>query len=265
MELQLDHIVHFIHPHPNEAVNVWKELGYHAVIGGSHENWGTFNSLLYVGDAYIEYLAIENTPIASISDNPLISQLMQDLPNGEGISQICFRTSDINNVKKQLEERGCQTYSIFNGSRKRQDGQIIKWKMLFIKDNTSLPNPFFIEWAQTNESRMKELEALNFLDRRLVEHKIQTIQIAVNNCEETANKWAELFNFSIIGISTEAQTATKKAKIQGAGVEILFCQPLNEENTLHNKLNQRGERPFEIQFKPTLDCGPITIFGSDYK
>ncbi|WP_419394041.1 VOC family protein [Cytobacillus praedii] len=264
MNLELDHIVHFIKEHPNVAVEKWKNQGYHAVMGGSHEKWGTFNSLLYVGNAYIEYLTIENQEIAADSDNPLISQLVHDLSKGEGIGQICFRTDNMVHLKTQLENKGCQTYPIFNGSRTRQNGLIIKWKMLFIKDSSSLPYPFFIEWEQEDSVRMNDLNSNGYLDERLAKHSIQSIKVAVNDCESTARDWANLFDFTIIGIQLDEHSSVKKAILQGNSFEIHFCQPHSENSSMHNILSKRGERPFEITFDPVLDKTSFTLFEGKY-
>lgn len=265
MNLALDHIVHFIQHHPNAAVEEWEKLGFHAVMGGSHENWGTFNSLLYVGESYIEYLAIENIAIAAKSDNPLISQFVKDLPNGEGIGQICFRTNNMLQLKEVLEAKGCKTYPIFNGSRKRQDGTMIKWKMLFIKDQSSLPYPFFIEWEQENSIRMKDLKALGYLDERLMEHSIHSIYVAVNDCEFAARDWANLFHFVLTDIHIDEQLALKKAILKGKSFEIHFCQPLHEESSISKILAKRGERPFKINFEPSLEVESISLFSVKYK
>lgn len=264
MKLALDHIVHFIQQHPKVAVEVWKKHGYHAVMGGRHEKWGTYNSLLYVGEAYIEYLAIENINIAAQSDNPLIIQFVNDFTSGEGLGQICFRTSNIHELKEQLEKKGCQTYPIFNGSRKRQDGSMIKWKMLFIKDSSSLPNPFFIEWQQEDSVRMKELKELGYLDDRLGKHSIHSIKVAVNDCEAAAKDWERLFHFTLNGIYIDEHSSMKKAILKAESFEIHFCQPLNEESFIHNILRKRGERPFEINFAPNLVPSSFCLFSGIY-
>lgn len=264
MNLALDHIVHFIKEHPNVAVEKWKMRGFHAVMGGSHEKWGTYNSLLYVGEAYIEYLTIENTEIAAKSANPLILQLVRDLTNGEGFGQICFRTNNMVDLKEQIENKGYQTYPIFNGSRKKQDGSIIRWKMLFIKDSSSLPYPFFIEWEQEDSARMKDLKDLGYLDESLTKHSIHFIQVAVNDCESAARDWANIFDCTLPDIHMDEHSSVKKAVLKGETFEIHFCQPHSEDSPIHNILCKRGERPFEIHFDPVLDTKSFTLFGSQY-
>ncbi|QED47875.1 VOC family protein [Cytobacillus dafuensis] len=265
MDLQLDHLVHFISDHPNKAVMEWKKLGYKAVMGGSHESWGTFNSLLYSSTSYIEFIAVENQTIAEQSDNPLIKQLITDLKNRDGIGQICFRTKDLVMMKEQLNKKGITTFPIFPGSRKRQDGSMIRWKMLFIKEKASFPFPFFIEWEQNDEDRFIELKALSVTDKKLENHSVKSVFIACYNAEKTAMEWTRLFDFPIINNNFVVNFSTKSIVLQCGSTELIFCESLNQEGIIHETLKSRGERPFFIQFQPMLFEKPISVFHSHYQ
>ncbi|WP_026583059.1 VOC family protein [Bacillus sp. J33] len=263
MEIKLDHIVHFVNGHPSEAVIAWKSHGFNAVMGGSHEKWGTYNSLLYIGHSYLEFLSIEAAKIAFQSDNPLIRQLAQELQKGEGIGQICFRTDNILQLKKDLEDKGCETYPIFHGSRKRKDGSIIKWKMLFIKDNPDYKYPFFIDWEKEDEIRFQELKQLGLLDKRLENARIHSIYIASEDSEKTAKEWTKLFPFIIKGTSGTVEQAERRTAIFAGSAQIIFCQPLTESSLAAAVLKTRGEKPFKIQIAPSLE-NELNIFGSNY-
>lgn len=265
MDLQLDHIVHFLSDHPNKAIMEWKKLGYKAVMGGSHESWGTFNSLLYSSISYIEFLAVENQTIAEQSDNPLIIQLITDLRNGDGIGQICFRTKDIVMLKEQLKNKGITTFPIFHGCRKRHDGSMIRWKMLFMKEKASLPFPLFIEWEQMDEDRFEELKVLGMTDKKLENHSVKSIFIACYNAEKTAKEWTRLFDFPIINNNFVVNFSTKSIVLQCGSLELVFCESLSQEGVIHETLKSRGERPFFIQFQPMLFDKPTSLFHSYYQ
>ena len=55
--MKLDHVVYFTGKELNRIVEEQRSQGRHAVIGGRHEQWGTHNALLYVKNAYVEWLA----------------------------------------------------------------------------------------------------------------------------------------------------------------------------------------------------------------
>jgi hypothetical protein len=263
MELKLDHIVHFIKGHPAKAVNAWKNHGYHAAMGGSHEKWGTYNSLLYIGHAYLEFLSVEIKEIAGQTDNPLITQLTQDLQNGEGVGQICFRTNNIRELQRELENKGCVTHPIFKGSRKREDGSTISWSMLFIKNNPQHFYPFFIDWGMEDDIRFQELKRLGMLDDKLEDASVQAIFIAAEDSEKSAKEWTKLFPFKIRDTYKTSYQREKRTSIQAGSTEIFFCQPLNEESEASAVLKTRGEKPFAIQFAPSLEK-EVNLFGSSY-
>ncbi|MDZ5471637.1 VOC family protein [Bacillus sp. 31A1R] len=254
MGLELDHIVHFIKSHPSEAIREWEELGYKAVMGGRHELWGTYNSLLYMGSSYIEYLAIEKIEIASQSNNPLIKQLVRDIGKGEGFGQICFRTTNMNQLQSELQRLGYSTSS-FEGSRKRSDNQMIRWKMLFILEESSLPYPFFIEWEQNNEDRLNDLSNLGFLTEKLKTTDVNSIQILVNDVKSTVNEWSALLKAPITLLDD------KKGVIQLGHTELLFSR--QENNELQTLLKEN--RPYLVTFSPSLLENPLTLFGATYK
>lgn len=264
MDIKLDHIVHFLNRHPIDAVHEWKKLGYHAVMGGSHEYWGTFNSLMYLSSAYIEFLAIENESIANHSNNLLISQLVKDLKNGEGIGQICFRTTNIEVIKQQLENNGYQTFPIFNGSRKRQDGKTIAWKMLFINEGSMLPYPFFIEWEQDDIERYNDLRNVGMIDSRLETYTIQTIYYAAQDCERVAKEWSQIFALPISEFIQDSNLNVKAMRVKIDSTEILFCEPLEKKGIVYDTLKTRGERPFQIITSPQLQKESFSLFGSCY-
>lgn len=157
--LWLDHIVHFTEEQPGEIVSKLTAIGFNAVVGGSHEQWGTTNALLYTKDSYIEFLAVEHQDVVQQSDHPLILHLKNDLPNGSGFGTICLRTDNINKLKEQLVADGLQTSEIYKAQRKTASGSVRKWKMLFISEKISeeLPTPFFIEWEEEDERRRESL------------------------------------------------------------------------------------------------------------
>lgn len=263
MNLALDHLVHFIKAEPSEAVEKWGNMGYKAVLGGSHENWGTYNSLLYIGQTYIEFLSIESNQIAAAAENPLIKQLTDELPLGEGIGQLCFRTSNIENLKAELMRKGFETLPIFEGSRKKQDGSRLSWKMLFFKENPHYKYPFFIDWGVEDDRRFEELRHLGFIDENLENKKIEEVFIASNDCEDSAESWKAIMPIFMDEVYISSNGKEKRASIGIGSVKLTFCQPLQDEGRALEVLEKRGEKPFAVQFSPGLEK-EINLFKAVY-
>ncbi|EIJ78172.1 hypothetical protein PB1_11449 [Bacillus methanolicus PB1] len=262
MKLEIDHVVHFLNRHPLEAVKLLKNHGYHAVMGGRHENWGTHNSLFYNGLSYVEFLAIEDRQKANEADNPLVQQLISDIGRGEGVGQICLRTNNISVLQSTIWKRGFKTSGIFNGSRKREDGSVIRWKMLFIIEKTLLPFPFFIEWEQTDEERFHDLKKLQMITDDQENRSIKSVTYTVHNAEKAAKEWSKLFDVPIHYLK-DAKDIT--ASIQVGALEIVFVQPATKESDLYKVLHQRGDRPLLVTFEPILRKQGFELFGTRYQ
>ncbi|WP_307471112.1 VOC family protein [Cytobacillus purgationiresistens] len=257
MNLTLDHIVHFIKDNPSKAVDELQRQGFKAVVGGSHEQWGSYNSLLYLHSSYIEFLAVEEESIAARSNNPLISQLVSDLSDGEGIGQLCFRTDAIEELSKSFQTKGFEPLPIFNGSRKRKDGVTIHWKMLFLKNTGDVPFPFFIQWEQDDECRYAEFKEQGLLDEKLLETKVDSLYFAVENKQVPTEAWAKLFNVAV-------EIDSNEARIRVGELNIIFKEPSEGNTLVADTLSNRRECPFAVKLHPPLNNGELHLFGSFY-
>lgn len=161
INIKLDHVVYFTKKSPKEIVDIQQKLGHHAVVGGSHEKWGTCNALMYISNAYVEWLSVERLEVAKKASHPLTDLLLYDLENGDGWGTICLSVNDIDQFNLDLRKMGFKTSGILDAERKTPEGKVRKWKMLFINQSTmdELPMPFFIQWEQEENERLAELRA----------------------------------------------------------------------------------------------------------
>ncbi len=157
--MKLDHVVYFTEKEPAQMVAEQQEVGRHAVVGGRHEKWGTHNALLYAKNAYVEWLSVEKMEIAEKVDHPLTKLLLHDLEQGDGWGTICLSVDGIEQFNEEVENKGFCTSGVLDAQRRTADGQLRKWKMLFVDQPVSneLPYPFFIEWEESEETRFSML------------------------------------------------------------------------------------------------------------
>ncbi|MDX1805752.1 MAG: VOC family protein [Paenisporosarcina sp.] len=192
--VELDHVVYFSEKSPE--VNVQEHKG--TTIGGKHKNWGTFNALTYTQNSYIEYLSVEHKDIAKRANHPLTNLLLHDLERGEGWGTICFRTDNILALNDRLTNEGWVTSGVLNAERETSSGFIRKWKMLFIQQDVSneLPYPFFIEWEEPFEERMKSLREEGTITSENDKLVISICEFAVSNPKKSVEEWGHLLNLS---------------------------------------------------------------------
>ncbi|WP_010282914.1 VOC family protein [Bacillus timonensis] len=165
MDIRFDHVVHYVND-PHQAMAAFQLLGFHTVNGGNHDIWGTYNTLCYFKSlTYIEWIGINNLEITKEGNHPFSRHLYKDYQLEEGLSQIAFRTSSIKTVQKVLTEKGIKTLGPFPGSRKRPDGTLLEWSMLFV-DHIH-PMPFFIEWGEDEKKGNTNLFQKEFMSLTL--------------------------------------------------------------------------------------------------
>ncbi|MFJ7972228.1 VOC family protein [Psychrobacillus sp. NPDC096389] len=194
--MYLDHIVHHVTKTPSQVATDWKEKGLHAVIGGQHTNWGTYNALLYTKTSYIEWLALEHKEIAESANHPLIDLMLHDLKTAPGFGTICIRTTSIDELYKQLEAKGIETSGVLHAERKTTSGLVRKWKMLFVKEEISdaLPTPFFIEWEENDQDRYQALQNDGTINQSNLQLGISACEFHVRDPKEIMNKWKRYFD-----------------------------------------------------------------------
>jgi hypothetical protein len=190
--VELDHVVYFSEKSPE--VNVQEHKG--TTIGGKHKNWGTFNALTYTKNSYIEYLSVEHMDIAKRANYPLTNPLLHDLERGEAWGTICFRTDNILAFNDRLNNEGWVTSGVLDAERETSSGFIRKWKMLFIEQEVSdeLPYPFFIEWEEPFEERMKSLKEEGTISSENDKLIISICEFAVSNPKKSVEEWGHLLN-----------------------------------------------------------------------
>ncbi|MFT4415234.1 VOC family protein [Fredinandcohnia humi] len=255
MKLLFDHLVHFVE-NPDVAMTAFANLGFHTSKGGRHENWGTENTLCYFRNLqYIEWIGIDRIEVARNAKHPFSDHLLLDNQRGEGLSQIAFRTNSIENLQEELSHLGIRTVGPFPGARKRPDGSLLEWSMLFIE--SELPVPFYIQWGEEDAVREKGMLEKNMPPFN--PNEISFIGYAVENPTKVANLWAKLLNVDVrdtdmVILGIESKGVCKKVHFHG--LDIYFCN-------LPDRIKMRGERPFAVGIQPNEQRW-LTLNGASY-
>ncbi|MGZ4159706.1 MAG: VOC family protein [Neobacillus sp.] len=254
MQFSFDHLVWFFKK-PEDVIPPLKQRGIHGFIGGRHESWGTYNSLIYFGLSYIEFLGIENLFIAEKhEDNRLITQIVEQLSkeNREGPARIAVRTDQIEELAERLKEEGFTVYGPLPGERVRADGQVIRWSLLFSEYRANeLSLPFFIQWEKSDEIRFSELEEQGLIGPYNVGNpKFESVGFVVHNLDQTLKTWVKLFNLYPSEEFIDSTINARCKKIELPGTKLLFCEPFGE-GLAEKVLNEKGETPYLVTLTET--------------
>ncbi|MFG6150437.1 VOC family protein [Halobacillus sp. B23F22_1] len=166
--LAFDHLVIASKQPKQDQEEFTSTHGLKGVPGGHHSIWGTFNELCYFSNNnYIEWLSLSDRETASNSKNPLIQQFKQTFDQGRfGPFQFALRTTFMDKYITYFKEKGISYHGPFPGERRRPDGSLIKWRMLFPQpfEYVDAPLPFLIEWTGKNEpSNKTDINSSRFL------------------------------------------------------------------------------------------------------
>jgi hypothetical protein len=124
---------------------VEKHTGVGATFGGVHPGRGTQNALLSLGDrGYLEIISPD--PAQPGVKNPIASRL-HSLAEPRLVGWAAHPGS-VTAFAEKLTAVGLKYEGPTPGSRKRPDGQLLKWQIVSLADTASGLLPFFIEWGQ---------------------------------------------------------------------------------------------------------------------
>jgi hypothetical protein len=147
MPTSLDHILLGCNDLDQGIALVEEKTGVRAAFGGVHPGRGTQNALLSLGERrYLEIIAPD--PAQPGVKNPIASNL-HSLAEPRLIGWAAHPGS-VSAFAEKLRAARIKFEGPTPGSRKRPDGQLLKWQIVSLADTASGLLPFFIEWGQNS-------------------------------------------------------------------------------------------------------------------
>ncbi len=143
MLIGIDHLVIAV-ADPDAAVDeLARGLGLEPGGGGRHDRHGTFNRLIWLGDAYLELIGIDDRALAATSW--LGGPTLRALDAGGGLATWAIATDAIDRDVASLRARGSGIAEPITGERTRSDGRRVRWRLAAPpRLDPELP-PFLIE------------------------------------------------------------------------------------------------------------------------
>lgn len=261
--LAFDHLVHFSSD-PTSAKKTMLQHGIRVIEGGKHENWGTYNTLAYFGLGYIEWLGIQDRSVSiQIDDNPLIQQLVTELPLGDHPGRIALRTDNMDQLAVELQEKGLKLHGPVKGSRLTDSGELLQWSMLFIaEEHPTLPLPFFIQWGEDDAVRREKLKV--YSSHPAGSLQIKDVLVVVENLDDTISSWSSLLDLQTGEVYINEEWGAKCQRLYMPHGNLLFCTPV-EDGVVKDFLHAFGERPFGLQLENGSQNQSILLHGGLYE
>ena len=141
----VDHVLLPVADLEEGARTLRERHGLQAIPGGRHPKLGTANMIVPLGRQYLELIAIADPLEAAASR--LGKRLTQALDEGRTFVDWATRTGSMDAMRSKLLAAGWDLPPIGEGSRRRPDGQVLRWRTQDV-DPGAAPTalPFVIEW-----------------------------------------------------------------------------------------------------------------------
>jgi hypothetical protein len=265
MTLSFDHLVHFV-DEPKEVIILLKNQGIHAVEGGVHEGRGTYNVLSYFDLSYIEYLGTYDRELVTGAEH-LHHSLIETVVNNdftEGFVRFAVRTTDIEGIAERLKEQGLSVNGPVPMNRKRPDGSIISWQLLYAgEENDSLQLPFIIQWDDNDDKRRQEQVEKGVIGKQPEKLDFAGVTFAVIDAEKTAEKWSRYLGLEVAEAYVDPELNAIVQVLTLAGGDLYFASPIGE-GVVAKVLAEIGECPFQVNFSGAKEPVTFELFNGRY-
>ncbi|HEY8438687.1 MAG TPA: VOC family protein [Candidatus Limnocylindrales bacterium] len=126
MLLGIDHVVLATDDPDAAAAELERRLGLAAAGGGRHEALGTFNRLIWLGDAYLELIGVFDRDRAAASW--LGPSVLEALTRGGGLATWAIAVDDLDDALRWAPP-DAGLVGPLDGERQRPDGRIVRWQL----------------------------------------------------------------------------------------------------------------------------------------
>ncbi len=125
MLIGIDHLVIACSDPDAAAADLEAAVGLRSSGGGRHEALGTFNRLVWLGDAYLELIGVFDDGLAAASwvGRPTL----RALERGGGLATYALAGDDLSADVARLRGRGAGIEGPLAGERRRPDGRVVRW------------------------------------------------------------------------------------------------------------------------------------------
>lgn len=261
-----DHLVHFINE-PEQVIEILKDKGIYVVEGGEHASIETYNTLSYFGLSYIEFCGITDLTRFKQLDHPKYS-LMDTFQKDnffEGFSRFAARTTDIEGVANHFREKGLTVVGPHPLSRKRPDGSVLTWQLLYAgNDDDSLQLPFIIQWDDDDEKRRADHVERGIITSHPAGVDFSHVTFAVRDLNDSVEKWVDWLDLTAGETYIDETLNATCQQLELPGGNLVFASP-NGDGIVQDVLDTRGEKPFQVTLSGGKEEQTFELFGGRYQ
>jgi hypothetical protein len=177
MLVGIDHVVIATSDPDAAAEELESRLGLAATGGGRHDDLGTMNRLVWLGDAYLELVGVFNPALAGQSW--LGRPVLDALEHGGGLVGWAVAVESLEETLRWVPgDSGLE--GPLSGERRRPDGRIVRWH-LARPGSLSPTDPFLIEHDTANAEWTPEERAARALESHPVGGRARLVGLEIES------------------------------------------------------------------------------------
>lgn len=225
----------------DEAIRLYRRLGFEVDLGGRHTGLGTYNALIRFGLDYIELISIYDP--AEVKASGPRGTTLQDLLEKRvgGLAAYALATETIEQEAERFQQTGLDATGPFAMERLRPDGHLLQWRLL-VPGGVSYrrPWPFIIQWDAPDEQRLAWDKPGNHPNGAT---RWFSIDIAVRDLESGLHLYKTQLGLEEVSRDTTAQRAQFRV-----GTSIINLLAPGSTELAQRTLDEVGEGPITLRF-----------------
>jgi catechol 2,3-dioxygenase-like lactoylglutathione lyase family enzyme len=227
-----DHLVILVHD-LKAAIEVYRRLGFDALPGGEHPNYGSYNALVALANGvYLELLAFKDYVLAESSH---WREAVRMLRVSEGFAAHVLGSDDLAGDVVKIRAQAIDIGDPTPWQRLRPDGQTIRWRTAFISGTPTGMMPFLIQDETPRKLRIETPHA--GLGARA---RLSQLVIAVKQLETARDMYRTLLNVEPKHVRNVVGDVEGYRYTMEWG-SVVLAQSTVERNAMADQVALRGE------------------------
>ena len=229
----IDHLVILVES-LEQAIADYERLGFQVVRGGEHPG-GTHNALVGFADgSYLELIAFQQP------DQPSTHRWHRFLGTGFGLVDFALRCDDVDAAAARLQAAGLD-YQVAPGARQTPQGVQLAWRSAQPPSDRTAELPFLIQDVTPREQRVPGGDTADQPNGIV---GVRAIVVATRDVIEAAAAFSAILDIAA-GPELEEHDGERTVRFQVGSQEIILAQPATSENPMAQRLQRKGDGPYE--------------------
>ena len=218
--------------------SAFEEAGLKTDYGGLHSNGKTHMSLLAFDDgSYIELISVVKP-----GPSPSWPQFIAD--NG-GPCAWAIEVHDIAREAERIRSLGIKTIGPGDYNRKRPDGVLVEWKLVFIGDKEpGATLPFLIEDITPRDYRVKPSPSVSSGGGKRILTGVEKVVLGVKELEKEVDLFRKVYSWEEPSVSDNLGGEFEGITLaQFKDTPVVLASPVRKDTWLGKRLDKFGDSP----------------------